>query len=100
MNKTSSISSIDFAPTSNKEKIAPKLVTNISFRKQRERDPMVYTHMNQMAKNIALENSKDEREKVVQERKKNRQKYRQDLQAQLTLCNKEIKNTKKYEIIW
>ena len=65
MNKTESISSIDYATISNKEKFIPKLVTDISFRKQRKRDPIVYTHMNQMAQNIALENSRDEREKIV-----------------------------------
>ena len=65
MNKTESISSIDYATISNKEKFIPKLVTDISFRKQRKRDPIVYTHMNQMAQNIVLENSRDEREKIV-----------------------------------
>ena len=53
-----------------------------------------------MVENIELENTREEREKLVNERKKNRHKYRSELQTKLSMCQKQIKDNKKYDILW
>ena len=71
MAKHESVSSIDYIPTKClvKDKLAPKITTSVVFNKQKERDEILYKHKNQMVENIALENTKEEREKIVRERK-------------------------------
>ena len=53
-----------------------------------------------MRENIALENNREEREKIVNERKKNRYKYRSELQTKLSMCAREERDHRKYEIAW
>ena len=53
-----------------------------------------------MVENIALENTKEEREKIVRERKQNRYKYRSELQTKLSMCARDDRDNKKYEIAW
>ena len=102
MIKHESVSSIDYISTKAlvKEKLAPKITSSVIFNKQKERDEILYKHKNQMAENIALENNKEEREKIVIERKKNRYKYRSELQTKLSMCAREERDNKKYEIAW
>ena len=98
--KHESATSIDLIPTTCivKNQLASSSKGLIKFSQTRERDESLYT--NGMTKNIELENTKEERAKIIQERKQNRHKYRSELQTKLYMCNKLNKDNKKYEIGW
>ena len=76
-----SSSIIDSAPTEaiNRDSILGRVKHGrssvLTFDKQHERDDSMYKQ-NMQVRNIALENQRDERLKHVEERKKNRHKYR------------------------
>ena len=81
MAKHGSATSLDYVPTRClvKGSLSQNSKGSIPFSKLRERDEALYRHNNQLAQNIALENTREEREKLVRERKRNRYKYRSEL---------------------
>ena len=89
MVKYGSATSIDFMPTKSLARPSPSHKSSILFVNMKERDGRLYKQgKEQMVENIELEKTKEERAKRVDERKKNRHKYRSELQTKLSMCHK------------
>ena len=65
----------------------PQKGKKFDFGYMKVRDDTMY-NSNQFAKNIMLENSKDEREKEIENKKLHRDKARTELQMTLNACRK------------